>query len=284
MAQKCDRLVRHEERRFYIMKAEIKIENKKYTVDFSRGTDISIPINFNGDQPNTYGVDRAMSRPYQDGHFVGDTRKGGPCNFETYSFTPHCNGTHTECIGHITNERIDVLTSLDEEMIPATLISITPKSTDESYIPNLNTDDLVITKEDLESQLKDIDINFLRGLIIRTLPNSSSKKNRDYMKQSPPFFSIEAMQYIVSLGVGHLLVDTPSVDRLLDEGYLSSHNIFWETEAKKLNLEASNKTITEMIFISENTKDGSYLLNLQIPAFVSDAAPSRPILYRVYDL
>ena len=154
MAQKCDRLVRYEERRFYIMKAEIKIENKKYTVDFSRGTDISIPINFNGDQPNTYGVDRAMSRPYQDGRFIGDTRKGGPCNFETYSFTPHCNGTHTECIGHITNERIDVLTSLEEEMIPATLISITPKSSDESYIPNLNTDDLVITKEDLESQLK----------------------------------------------------------------------------------------------------------------------------------
>ena len=266
------------------MKAEVEIENKKYNVDFSKGIDISIPLNFNGEQPNTYGVDKAIAKPYQDGQFIGDTRKGGPCNFETYSFTPHCNGTHTECIGHITNERIDILSSLNEGMIPSTLISITPKATDENYIPDLNSEDLVITQEDLELQLKDINSNFLRGLIVRTLPNSESKKSRDYMKDNPSFFSIEAMRYIVSLGVEHLLIDTPSADRLLDEGNLSAHNIFWETQGKIFNLNAKNKTITEMIFASDNIKDGSYLLNLQIPAFVSDAAPSRPILYIVNDL
>ena len=266
------------------MKAEVEIENTKYNVDFSKGIDISIPLNFNGEQPNTYGVDKAIAKPYQDGQFIGDTRKGGPCNFETYSFTPHCNGTHTECIGHITNERIDILSSLNEGMIPATLISITPKATDENYIPDLNSEDLVITQEDLELQLKDINSNFLRGLIVRTLPNSESKKSRDYMKDNPSFFSIEAMRYIVSLGVEHLLIDTPSVDRLLDEGNLSAHNIFWETQGKIFNLNAKNKTITEMIFASDKIKDGSYLLNLQIPAFVSDAAPSRPILYIVNDL
>ena len=266
------------------MKAEVEIGNKKYNVDFSKGIDISIPLNFNGEQPNTYGVNRASSRPYQDGQFIGDTRKGGPCNFETYSFTPHCNGTHTECIGHITNERIDILSSLNEEMIPSTLISVTPRSTDENYIPNLNTEDLVITKEDLELQLKDVSFEFLKGLIIRTLPNSESKKRRDYMKETPSFFSIDAMEYIVSLRVQHLLVDTPSVDRLLDDGHLSSHNIFWETKGKEFNSKTQNKTITEMIFASEEIKDGSYFLNLQIPAFVSDAAPSRPILYKINDL
>ena len=119
---------------------------------------ISIPLNFNGEQPNTYGVDRASSSPYQDGQFIGDTRKGGPCNFETYSFTPHCNGTHTECIGHITDERISVLSSLKDEMIPATLVSVTPKNTTENYTPELNKEDLVITKEDLEIQLKGVNI------------------------------------------------------------------------------------------------------------------------------
>ena len=266
------------------MKAGIEIGNKKYTVDFSKGIDICIPLNFNGEQPNTYGVEKATSKPYQDGQFVGDTRKGGPCNFETYSFTPHCNGTHTECIGHITDERISILSSLKEEMIPSTLVSVTPKSTDEKYIPNLNTEDLVITKEDLELHLKDINSKFLKGLIIRTLPNYESKKSRDYMKETPSFFSIDAMEYIVRLGVEHLLVDSPSVDRLLDEGNLSSHNIFWETKRKEFNSETQNKTITEMIFVSEEIKDGSYLLNLQIPAFVSDAAPSRPILYKINDL
>ena len=257
------------------MKAEVEIGNKKYNVDFSKGIDIAIPLNFNGSQPNTYGVDRASSKPYQDGQFIGDTRKGGPCNFETYSFTPHCNGTHTECIGHITDERITILSSLNQEMIPSTLVSVAPKSSSE---------DLVITKEDLKSQLQHVKSQFLTGLIIRTLPNDKSKKDQDYMKESPCFFSIEAMEYIVSLGVKHLLVDSPSVDRLFDGGHLSAHNIFWETKGKEFNSNTKNKTITEMIFTSENIKDGSYLLNLQIPAFVSDATPSRPILYKINDL
>jgi arylformamidase len=266
------------------MKVEIEIGNKKNTVDFSKGIDISIPLNFNGEQPNTYGVDKATSSPYQDGQFIGDTRKGGPCNFETYSFTTHCNGTHTECIGHITNERISILSSLKEEMIPSTLVSVTPKNTIENYTPELNTEDLVITKEDLEIQLKGVNTKLLKGIIIRTLPNSEEKKNRDYMKETPAFFSIEAMEYLVCLGVQHLLVDTPSVDRLFDDGHLSAHNIFWETKGKKFNLNAQTKTITEMIFAPSSLEDGHYLLNLQIPAFVSDAAPSRPVIYKINEL
>ena len=104
------------------------------------------------------------------------------------------------------------------------------------------------------------------------------------MKETPSFFSIDAMEYIVSLGIQHLLVDTPSVDRLLDDGHLSAHNIFWETKEKEFNPNTKNKTITEMTFVSDNIKDGSYLLNLQIPAFVSDAAPSRPIIYKINEL
>ncbi|MBT4881446.1 MAG: cyclase family protein [Flavobacteriales bacterium] len=266
------------------MKGIFEIGNTKCQVDFSKGNDISIPLNFNGEQPNTYGVDIASSAPYKDGKFIGDTRKGGPCNFETYSFTPHCNGTHTECIGHITDERIDILSSLNDEMIPSTLVSVTPKNTNENYTPDLNTEDLVITKEDLELQLKGVNPEFLKGVIIRTSPNSENKKSRDYMKETPSFFSIEAMEYLVSLGIQHLLVDTPSVDRLFDDGHLSAHNIFWETKGKAFNLNTQNKTITEMIFAPDYLEDGAYLLNLQIPAFVSDAAPSRPILYKINEL
>jgi len=266
------------------MKAEVKIKFKKYSIDFSEGIDISIPLFFNGEQPNTYGVDKASSKAYKDGQFIGDTRKGGPCNFETYSLTPHCNGTHTECIGHITIERVDILSSLNEEIIASTVISVLPKKSNENYIPDLSSEDLVITKTDLEAQLKNANSEFLKALIIRTLPNFEKKKQRDYTNNAPAFLSIEAMQYIVGLGVEHLLVDTPSVDRLFDEGRLSSHNIFWETKNKEFNLTTKHKTITEMIFVPEDVKDGTYLLNLQIPAFVSDAAPSRPILYRINDV
>ena len=266
------------------MKARIDIEGKKLEVDFSKGQDISIPLDFNGEQPNTYGVKKASSEPFKDDQFIGDTRKGGPCNFETYSFTPHCNGTHTECIGHIVNERVSILHSLNEELIPSSLISVTPKKIKESYIPELNSDDYLISKKDLEKCLFGIDIVFLKAIIIRTRPNSISKMKRDYMIDCPSFFSINAMKYLVGLGVQHLLIDTPSVDRLFDDGCLTAHNIFWETEGKKNNLETKNKTITEMIYVPDAINDGKYLLNLQIPAFLSDAAPSRPIIYNVNEL
>ena len=49
------------------------------------GFDISIPMHFNGEQPNTYGVARASAKAYEVGSFVGDTRRGGACNFEEYT-------------------------------------------------------------------------------------------------------------------------------------------------------------------------------------------------------
>ena len=104
------------------------------------------------------------------------------------------------------------------------------------------------------------------------------------MQNPSCFFSIDAMRYLVDLGVEHLLVDIPSVDRLFDEGCLSAHNTFWQTEDKLFNAKSKNKTITEMIFVQDLIEDGSYLLNLQIAPFVSDAAPSRPILYKVYEV
>ncbi len=63
-------------------------------------------------------------------------------------------------------------------------------------------------------------------MIIRTSPNSEDKKRRDYLKAEPPFFSLEAMRYIVENGVEHLLVDMPSVDRTFDDGHLNTHHIF----------------------------------------------------------
>ena len=116
------------------MKAYLEINGRNMEVDFSTGEDISIPLLFNGAQPNTYNVEKAISKPYSDSQFIGDTRMGGPCNFETYRITPHCNGTHTECVGHITKERVSILNSLNEEMILSTLISLMPENSKENKI------------------------------------------------------------------------------------------------------------------------------------------------------
>ena len=149
---------------------------------------------------------------------------------------------------------------------------MTTKKSSESYIPDLNAEDNIITKKEIKKCLKKTNPYFLNAVIIRTLPNSEEKKRKNYMKENSCFFSIEAISYLVSLGVKHLLVDTPSVDRLFDDGHLTAHNIFWETEKKKFNPKSRNKTITEMIYVADSINDGQYLLNLQIPPFISDAA------------
>jgi hypothetical protein len=106
---------------------------------------------------------------------------------------------------------------------------------------------------------------------------------RDYLRSPAPFFSNEAMEDILALGVEHLLVDMPSVDRADDEGKLTNHRIFWDVpkgvkEVKK----PSKRTITELVYAPDAVANGSYLLNLQVAAFAGDAAPSRPVLYKVH--
>lgn len=267
-----------------------EIENKNYFCNVSKPLDISIPMIFNGEQPNTYDVIGASAKAVETAEFIGDTLKGGSCNFEEYKLIPHCNGTHTECVGHISFERISIHDTLKDSFIPSTLISVTPDKafdTNDNYIPEKNKTDLLITKKILEEKLNDADKNFLDGLIIRTLPNDESKKSRQYMKQQPSFFSIEAMEYIVSLDVKHLLIDIPSVDRTFDEGKLTAHHIFWDVpfESHEVdNDKHSMKTITEMIYASNEVEDGRYLMNIQIPNFVADAAPSRVLVYKVESL
>jgi arylformamidase len=123
--------------------------------------------------------------------------------------------------------------------------------------------------------LKHLDKNagFLDALVIRTLPNGKNKTTRNYGKVAPAYFTTEAMRHIVKLGVRHLLVDFPSVDKV-DDTKLVNHHIFWAKSPLK-------KTITELVYVPAKIKDGSYLLNLQIAAFEGDAAPSRPVLYKV---
>ena len=183
------------------------------------------------------------------------------------------------------DERLRIHEQLQESLIPATLISVTPRKgneTADNYDPALNPDDLVIDRPMLEAALQETESSFHESIIIRTLPNSDDKKSRDYMQQTPSFFTVEAMHYLVSLQLRHLLVDMPSVDRLFDEGKLSVHHIFWGLPAgahSAGNQPQQDRTITEMIYVPAQIADGKYLLNLQIAPFMADAAPSRPVLY-----
>lgn len=275
----------------------VQINNRTYKIDLENPINIAIPLDFNGAQPNAFDVERATATPCEAGSLVGDTRRGGSCNFEQITFIPHCNGTHTECIGHITRKRISVHDCLKDAFVLAALVSIEPENageTNETYAVQLNENDKLITRGVIEEALKNVEEHPTsniqnpnpKGLIVRTLPNDEEKHTRAYMKNLPPFFSTEAIKFIVEKGIKHLLVDMPSIDRTFDEGKLSNHRVFWNVEQGSYEIsEASllNNTITEMIFVPDAVKDGAYLLNLQTAAFVVDAAPSRPILFNVFE-
>jgi kynurenine formamidase len=244
--------------------------------------DLSIPLRFNGPQPNAYGVATASSEPVRAGSLVGDTRLGGSVNFEQYTFIPHCNGTHTECVGHITDERISVRDCMQDVIVPAVLATVEPGSIG---------DDLVISAEALVSQGVTPQAALQAGtpavqssgaLIIRTLPNDDRKLTAEYGEANiPPYFTVEAIEYIVECGFQHLLVDMPSIDRIFDSGRLVNHRLFWKVDpgSREINSDTRiHSTITELIYVPNEVEDGEYLLNLQIAPFESDCAPSRPIL------
>ncbi|MBI1216110.1 MAG: hypothetical protein GC185_09870 [Alphaproteobacteria bacterium] len=247
--------------------------------------DISIPVRFDGPQLAVFGGHPARRKVFETQGFTGDVRRGGSCNCEIYSFSPHLNGTHTECVGHITGERISVQDASTENLVAATLVTLQPvaaTTTGDSYTPRLRPNDMIIGKKAVAAALDAADPLFSGALVIRTLPNGPEKSSRDYAAQPAPFFSADAMKEVAERGVRHLLVDIPSLDRADDEGRLTCHRIFWGVAAGETSVpHPSAKTVTELIYVPEDIADGPYLLNLQVAAFMADAAPSRPVLYKV---
>lgn len=269
-----------------MMRLQLEFGGRTFNADATQGHDISIALDFDGPQPNHFGAARATAEPMRAGDFIGDTRVGGSCNAAVLSMNPHCNGTHTECLGHVTRARNDILAAAPPGILPAALISVTPvaaQNTDEASQPPPHTGDKLITAGALAEAWKKLPGGEYPALIVRTLPNTRSKRDRQYtIDDNHPYFSLAAIEMLVACGVEHLLVDTPSVDRFDDDGRLAGHRLFWglEPEATKAGPDArTGATITEMIFVDDGIGDGIYLLNLQIAPFISDAAPSRPVLF-----
>ena len=137
--------------------SSLQINDQTYEIDIHKPLSIAIPLNFDGAQPNAYGVEKASSKACEAGEIVGDTRRGGSCNFEQYKLIPHCNGTHTECVGHISHARISVHECLQDAFILANLISVTPEKASESnetYAVELGENDFLITRKAIENSFE----------------------------------------------------------------------------------------------------------------------------------
>ncbi|OGS82303.1 MAG: metal-dependent hydrolase [Flavobacteria bacterium RIFCSPLOWO2_12_FULL_31_7] len=243
-----------------------------FKIDLSKPIDISLPITSDGQNPIAWYQNQPEISPVKMGDWIGKVSEGkSSTNFNNIFFNPHAHGTHTECLGHITNDFYSVNQCLKEFFFIAELVSIQPEE---------KNGDFIITKNQIEKALNGTKPE---AIIIRTLPNISEKKHKNYSNTNPPYLLEEAAVFIREIGIKHLLIDLPSVDKEHDEGKLLAHKAFWNVKNTTiLNEDARlDCTISELIYVEDSVSDGAYLLNLQIVSFENDASPSKPLLYRL---
>ena len=267
---------------------EFTTDGRRWRADLAAPADLAIPLQFDGAQPSFFATEPARAAPLRAVSFTGDVRQGASCNCGVYTLAPHCHGTHTECAAHVTigGEHIAALTPVPPSL--TVLLSVRPValgSASDAGTVHASASDPVITRELLAAAAAPWLADPWVALVIRTLPNDPSKLQRVYAGPCPaPYFLPDAMQWIVERGVSSLVVDLPSLDRAEDGGVLAAHRIYWGLPfgERDPQLAARGRAlVTELAYVPPAVPDGLYLLDLHVPAFDADAAPSRPVLYPV---
>ncbi|MFM7773264.1 MAG: cyclase family protein [Candidatus Kapaibacterium sp.] len=251
------------------MKAQISLHSGIRPVDLSRPIRISVPLSRQGNNPHAYFLPPALIVPISADGFIGDVRAGGSCNCEQLTIAPHGNGTHTECVGHISAERVFIKDSLTAFLFHARVVSCTPEH-------DAGSGDRIISMNAIRQVLEGFTGD---ALVVRTLPNDPDKGQRRWSGTNPPYFEPGVGTILVEHGIRHLLCDLPSVDRESDGGLMSVHHEFWQYPERP----RTDATITEMIFVPESVADGEYLVQISVPPIESDAAPSDINLYVFLD-
>ncbi|WP_136480315.1 cyclase family protein [Cognatitamlana onchidii] len=247
------------------MIAAIQYNSRKIQVDLSKPLDLSMPLRASSSNVNAWYVGAPRIEPEKDGDWVASVKNGACINFNNIYFNPHAHGTHTECVGHITEKVHAINDHLKTFFFLAEVITVAPERLEE---------DRVISKKQIQFALGNKKRD---AVIIRTIPNTRDKFTRQYSNTNPPYLMRDAAIYLREKGVKHLLIDLPSIDKEKDNCELLAHNAFWNTNGR-MRMDA---TITELIYVSNKIEDGMYILNLQIAPFENDAAPSKPILYKI---
>lgn len=242
-----------------------KIKND--TIDLSIPLDISISLRADATNVNAWYIEPPKIEPHSEGGFVGKVSEGSSTNFNDIWFNPHAHGTHTECVGHITEDFHSINQNLKQFFFKAEVITLAP----EKY-----QDDFVISRKQLQYAIGN---KKRKALVIRTLPNTRDKLTKQYSNSNPPYLLEEAAELLVAKGIDHLLIDLPSIDKEKDGGALLAHNAFWNTKGEI----RKHATITEFVYVPNRVEDGAYYLNLQVAPFENDASPSRPVLYKIED-
>lgn len=246
------------------MKIQVDFMDNAWSADLSKSIDISIPMFASEESVRAWYVDPLKIEAVRMGDWVGAIAEGGSVNFNNIHFNPHGHGTHTECYGHISSEKISVNRSLKNFAFIAKLVTIKPTK-------QANGDSIILLHQ-LKEKLGD---KPPKAVVIRTSPNTIDKLIKNYSNTNPTYMEEAAALWLRNCGVEQLLIDTPSVDREEDGGALLAHKAFWNYPESP-RIEAC---ITELVYVPNSINDGLYLLHLSFASFENDAAPSKPILY-----
>jgi arylformamidase len=241
-----------------------------YTYDPAAPLDISLPLAPGPEQVSCFWAEPVQFDTIRVGSFVGSVALGGSTNYQRVHVTPHGNGTHTECYGHISPDPAVTLNQcLRRFLFVARLVSVTPqKQENGDFVVMLAAVQAALAAQAPGQALPE-------AFVLRTLPNEAAKRQRQYSGTNPTYIEPALAQFLVDNNVQHFLLDLPSVDREEDAGQLLAHHAFWRYPAQP----RCGATITELIFVPDEVADGLYLLNIQITSLEMDASPSKPVLY-----
>jgi arylformamidase len=269
---------------------EFSARGRRWRADLRRPIDLAIPLDFAGAQPRFFAGTPASSAPLRAGSFTGSVGAGASCNCATYTLAPHCHGTHTECVGHVTDPAASLAALTPVAPCLALLVSLRPRALGPKAAgPYAGAEDRIIDRTALEQAAAAWLAEPWTAVVVRTLPNEIAKQHRAYVDGGAPapYFEPSAMGWLVERGVTSLVVDLPSLDRADDGGHLAAHRIYWGLPPGVTDVNVATRPhalVTELAYVPDETPDGLYLLDLHVPAFVADAAPSRPVLYPLTEM
>jgi hypothetical protein len=236
-------------------------------------------VRFNGADPRWFDAPPAHTWPHRVGDFSGTVLTGSSCNCRSIALTPHASGTHTESVAHLTMDAGDVLDVLPLDFLPALLLKINatapgPESSD--YAPEPG-DRCVTARELLAAWPRDAGAK-PKALVLAVHDQSPNNM--------PPYLTRDGAMAIVAKGIDHLVVNLPSIDRLIDGGMLTAHRVFFGLPPRAVLPVARHgdarrraATVTELAEIPADLVAGPGWLQIQAAALSGDAIPSRPLWY-----
>lgn len=236
---------------------------RDFQCDLNRGIDLSSTLHSSENYARAWAVPPVKITPVKRGNWIGAISEGAPVNFFDITFNPHGNGTHTECVGHITPEHHSLEGVLKKFHFMARLIHVAPQQ---------EQNDQVVHWSDVAAQIENWDFEALIIAVPTPWPVNFTGTN-------PTYFEPEVLKQIRERGVQHFITNLPSVDKEEDGGALLAHHAFWNYP----EILDRERTITELAHLPPDLKPGYYMLNLQVAHFNNDASPSRPVIYPVRD-